>query len=87
MAFKVGQKVVYVGTENNLEFNVPQHHEIITIESIDKESTGTYYSASEYLYTKEGEKQHFYKHELKPLDHSFADSVLEKVKRDNLVNN
>ncbi len=76
MAFKVGQRVVYVGTETAPKFNLPQRHEIVTIDEVT-EDYGLSYLVTEYKYMKGGIKmQVFMPNEMKPLDHSFADSIL-----------
>lgn len=82
MGFKVGQRVVYVGRWNGVHsrLNVPQKNEIVTIHGYEEE-WGTW-RISEYLKNKEGGIQAFLPKALKPLDHSFADSVLEKIKED-----
>lgn len=83
--FKVGQRVVYVGTETDPVFNIPQRHEIVTIHSTEAVHEGrTSYDISEYLYAKDGMEQGFSSNELKPLDHSFADSILEEIKQNQL---
>ena len=78
--FKIGQKVVYIGSGINQEHPTPKMGEIVTIHSKCPIYPDNW-DITEYLFTN-GIAQSFRQNNFRPLDETFAEGVLERIKEE-----
>ena len=81
--FKIGEKVVFIGQQRKPKYNgfiFPQVNEIVTIHSICNIHNA--WNISEYLRDSNGVFQSFKSDNFRKLDHSFAENLLEKIKKE-----
>lgn len=78
--FKIGQKVVFVGlnpNSTNIPPNPPKIHEICIISDIDFHYGD--YQLMGYETSEGGDMWMYDETELRPLDESFAEEILEQI--------
>ena len=80
--FKVGEKVVFVGSDikpNRNTFRYPMKHEIVTVHSFCDTYVGNL-DISEYLIDSEGYPQSFNPRNFRKLDYDFAENILAEIR-------
>lgn len=83
--FKVGQKVICIKNSGDSmlgDFNFPPKNEILTIANILNKFGGLRAVISGYELDLKGRNQYFSFTHLRPLDETFADEVLERIKEE-----